>query len=170
MLALKFLTADGKGPQTKFEWPLPRKTKRGRWHPGRWVTVSGELEVCKRGIHACLPDQARQWMNDRLFVIELQEVVEQRDKLLARRGRLLREVEEWSLSVWSKKGWSTQRVEDVRRACRRSDESIRRDALGWFETLELRPMVTPLATSALCAQVLAALPSVDLDAVLREAA
>jgi hypothetical protein len=86
-LALKFL--DGStGPYSRFDWPLPN----GK--PGKWVKASGKLEVCRNGIHACTVAQAPGWLRDDAYLIELGgKVVDSGDKLCARKGRLVRELD-----------------------------------------------------------------------------
>lgn len=96
VMALKFLTAEGRGPYSKFAWPLP---KDGR--PGKWTKVDGDLAVCKRGIHACTLDQATDWLDARCFVIELRDAESVDGKLLAPAGRLVRELP-WDTATFAK--------------------------------------------------------------------
>ncbi len=85
-LALKFLNANGRGRNSGFAWPLPDNGS-----PGEWVTADGPLVTRKNGIHACTLTQALRWTNVRAYIIELDgEVIDAGDKLVARRGRLLR--------------------------------------------------------------------------------
>jgi hypothetical protein len=171
MLALKFLTADGRGPTSKFEWPLPRRTKAGRWIPGRWVTVAGDLKVCMVGVHACLPKFTRAWENDRLFVIELDgDVQDFGDKVVARRGRLLREVEEWRYPA-PRLQLSRQHLDEVRDGCRNPTGAPWRLVRQWLAEFGVRPPVTPLTTSAMAALIAEQLPPVlDFEALVREEA
>ncbi len=88
-LAIKFLDADGRGPYSGHAWPLPRDGK-----PGRWVHAKGDLSACENGIHAASAEQAPHWIRERAFLIELGgEITDADGKLLARRGRLLRELD-----------------------------------------------------------------------------
>ena len=90
-LALKFLDEGAIGPYSEFRWPKPRGSR-----PGKWVHVNGELDMCKRGIHACAFVQATRWLREECYVIELRDVVsDDGDKLLARSGRLVRRVDSW---------------------------------------------------------------------------
>jgi len=90
MLAWKFLDGD-RSPFQFFTWPLPN----GK--PGRWVHAKGDLAACKNGIHACTPEQAVDWLRSDLFVIELGgRIIDAGDKLVARKGRLIRKVEAWN--------------------------------------------------------------------------
>ena len=84
-LALKFLNADDTGSYSGHRWPVPN----GK--PGAWVKCSGKLEPCQNGVHACTLQQAPSWLNDNAYLIELGgQVVDNEDKLVARRGRLIR--------------------------------------------------------------------------------
>jgi len=90
-LALKFLDAGAVGPYSGFRWPKPRGSR-----PGKWVHVDGDLDMCKRGIHACTFAQATRWLREECYVIELRDVVsDDGAKLLARSGRLVRRVDSW---------------------------------------------------------------------------
>jgi len=90
-LALKFLDAGAVGPYSAFRWPKPRGSR-----PGKWVRVNGDLDMCKRGIHACTFAQASGWLREECYVIELRDVVsDDGQKLLARSGRLVRRVDSW---------------------------------------------------------------------------
>jgi hypothetical protein len=90
-MALKFLREGGVGTHSGFQWPLPN----GK--PGKWVKVTGTLEACENGIHAALPHQAMSWFHAECYVIELGgKVIDSGDKLVARKGRLIRRVDEWN--------------------------------------------------------------------------
>ena len=88
MNAYKFLRPDGTGVFTRFAWPLPGG------EPGEWV--EGEPDPCRTGVHACRLGDLPYWAGRVLYEIELGgEVVEHKDKLVARRGRLLRRIDAW---------------------------------------------------------------------------
>jgi hypothetical protein len=90
-LALKFLGVGAIGPYSGFAWPKPRGSR-----PGKWVHVDGDLDMCRRGIHACTFAQATRWLREECYVIELRDVVsDDGEKLLARSGRLVRRVDSW---------------------------------------------------------------------------
>ena len=88
MNAYKFLRSDGTGVFTGFVWPLPNGG------PGAWVDA--RVDPCKSGIHACRLSDLPLWVGRTLYEIELSgEMVEDRMKLVASRGRLLRRIEAW---------------------------------------------------------------------------
>jgi hypothetical protein len=88
VIAYKFLRPDGASVFTGFRWELPDGG------PGRWVDA--RVDPCRSGIHACRVTDLPLWAGRALYEIELDgEIVEQRSKLVASRGRLLRRVEAW---------------------------------------------------------------------------
>ena len=98
MIAYKFLREGGRGPYSKFTWPLPTRRADGTWEPGEWVEATGELVLCENGIHACRAEDVLTWLDAEMYEVELGgEIVEGKDKLCARRGRLLRRVEAWDM-------------------------------------------------------------------------
>jgi hypothetical protein len=92
--AYKFLRNGGVAPFTGTRWPRPQN---GR--PGQWIDA-GRVETCRRGVHACTPDDLPFWFQDELWEIELDgEVQRVGHKLVARRGRLVRRVGGWNAGV-----------------------------------------------------------------------
>jgi hypothetical protein len=88
---IKFLNAGGIGPYSEFRWPRPTDGM-----PGEWVEVTGALELCRNGIHACTVAQGMCWIRSTAYLIELDgERLDGGNKLCARRGRLLVELS-WS--------------------------------------------------------------------------
>jgi hypothetical protein len=85
VIAYKFL-ADGRiAPFTGFRWPV-----------GEWVEAD-TVEPCRAGVHACHIRDLPLWMHRELWELELGgEVVEHARKLVASRGRLVRQVREWT--------------------------------------------------------------------------
>jgi hypothetical protein len=78
VIAYKFLSAGGYGPFSGFEWP-----SAGDWVDGR--------------ISACRASDLPIWLHEELWVVELEgPIQEARTKLVAPRGRLLRQVPEWT--------------------------------------------------------------------------
>jgi hypothetical protein len=96
MVFYKVLDANGcscNGGSLK--WSLPVKNEDGTWTPGEWTPeIAGPLVECRNGYHLATIEQLPQWLNDRIFVAEVDgELVESsdRDKWVARRVRLVRE-------------------------------------------------------------------------------
>jgi hypothetical protein len=88
VIAYKFLRSDGTGVFTRFRWPLPDGG------PGAWVQAG--VDPCRSGIHACRRADLPLWAGRTLYEIELDgEILEDRMKVVASRGRLLRRVEAW---------------------------------------------------------------------------
>jgi hypothetical protein len=88
MIAYKFLRPDGASVFSGFRWPLPDGG------PGQWVDA--RVDPCRSGIHACRVADLPLWVGRVLYEVELDgEIVEQRSKVVASRGRLLRRVEAW---------------------------------------------------------------------------
>jgi hypothetical protein len=77
-------------------WPLPTKTK-----PGKWVEISGDLQICRRGIH--LTKEPTNWMKVgcSIYEAEAKGIAEwEGDKCVCASARLVREVE---VPAWWKK-------------------------------------------------------------------
>jgi hypothetical protein len=88
VIAYKFLRPDGTSLFTGFRWQLPDGA------PGEWVDA--RVDPCRSGIHACRVSDLPFWVGRALYEVELEgEVLEQRSKLVASRGRLVRRVEAW---------------------------------------------------------------------------
>jgi hypothetical protein len=92
VIAYKFLGRGGASVFTGFSWPVPDGG------PGDWVEA--DVEPCRSGIHACLPEHLPLWAGSLLYEVELDgEVVEDRTKVIAPRGRLTRRIEAWDEGV-----------------------------------------------------------------------
>jgi hypothetical protein len=88
VIAYKFLRADGATVFSAFRWPLPADG------PGPWVEAPAR--PCRSGIHACRARDLSYWVGPLLFEIELDgEIVAERTKVIATRGRLLRRLPIW---------------------------------------------------------------------------
>lgn len=88
MIAYKFLRPDGTGVFSGFAWPLPDG------EPGAWVEAS--IAACRSGIHACRVRDLPLWLGRDLWEAELAgEIVEERTKVVASRGRLVRRIDAW---------------------------------------------------------------------------
>lgn len=85
--AFKFLRAGRVGPFTRTSWP----------EAGTWLDATGELALCRSGIHGLRPSALPFWLAEELWRIELDETQEAAPGvLLARRGRLLERVAGWN--------------------------------------------------------------------------
>ena len=74
------------------QWPLPHDGQ-----PGKWIKVTGPLRACQNGLHVCRLEQLVEWLGPTIWRIEIQgERIEQSDKIVARRGRLLSRCEGWT--------------------------------------------------------------------------
>ena len=95
MRAAKFLGVGAVGLFSDFRWPTPVDDG-----PGAWVGEQS-VEACRRGIHACtFGAEMLDWIDDELWIIELEDPVELGDGvLLARRGRLIERIEEWDAAA-----------------------------------------------------------------------
>jgi hypothetical protein len=86
--AYKFLSEDGRGVFSGFDWPLPTGG------PGAWV--ESDVAACRAGIHACRTADLPYWVAGRLYEIELDGAVDELPlKLVAPRGRLLGRIDAW---------------------------------------------------------------------------
>jgi hypothetical protein len=84
--AYKFTRRGARSPFTSFTWPV-----------GEWVEAQGELALCRNGIHACRPEALPRWLNDELWLVELEDVEDEHEGLLlARRGRLIERIDAWN--------------------------------------------------------------------------
>jgi hypothetical protein len=87
--AYKFLTRDGHGVFSRFAWPLPDGA------PGEWV--ESDVDPCRAGIHACRQGDLPYWVAPTLYEVELDGAVNEHPmKVVATRGRLLRQVLTWN--------------------------------------------------------------------------
>lgn len=85
MLCYKFLREGHTGLFSGFTWPLEE-----------WVDVDGRLVPTRRGIHACRERDLAYWLDEELWVAELDgEILEDERMLVASRGRLVEKVESW---------------------------------------------------------------------------
>jgi hypothetical protein len=92
VLAYKFLRTGAIGPFSGFAWPAP-----GPSGPGAWVEARPFRGTCGAGVHGCDADHLVYWLNDALWIVELDgEVAAADKKLIAPRGRLVRRVEAWN--------------------------------------------------------------------------
>lgn len=92
MRAYKFLTYEGRGVFSGFDWPPPNGG------PGAWVDA--DVAPCRTGIHACRAVDLPYWVTGALYEIELDGPVDELPlKLVAVRGRLLRRIDVWDAAT-----------------------------------------------------------------------
>lgn len=85
MIAYKFLGPGRTALYSGSVWPLEG-----------WVEADGPLALCRNGVHASRGGDLPGWLNDELWVVELDgELEEEGDVVFARRGRLVRNVDTW---------------------------------------------------------------------------
>jgi hypothetical protein len=86
--AYKFLDRGRVAPFSGFRWPVRA-----------WVD-GGRVEPCRAGIHACRVHDLPVWIGDELWEVELDgEIIERERQVIAQRGRLVRQVDEWTDEV-----------------------------------------------------------------------
>ena len=80
------------------KWSLPTQNEDGTWTPGDWMDdIHGELEICDNGYHVVKFDQLIYWLNTRIFEVEVDgEIIEDYDKSVCRKCRLVRELTAWN--------------------------------------------------------------------------
>ena len=86
MIAYKLLRKGRVAPFGGIAWPPP----------GEWLEVE-RAETCRSGIHACRAQDLPFWLGlGELWEVEVDDIVARERKLVARRGRLVRRVDEWN--------------------------------------------------------------------------
>jgi hypothetical protein len=91
VIAYKFLGPGAIGLFSGFRWPTPREGT-----PGAWVDVEGALVPGWNGVHAVTLERLTDWIDDELWIVELDgEIEDLEGVLLARSGRLLLRIEGW---------------------------------------------------------------------------
>jgi len=88
VIAYKFLDGEGRAIFSGFDWTgVPS---------GGWVETGGVVP-CREGVHGCRPSDLAWWLNEELWEVELDgDVTDAGRKVVARRGRLHRRIDEWS--------------------------------------------------------------------------
>ncbi len=133
--AWKFLDERSMGIFSGFTWPKSTVETA----PGPWVE-SSEVIPCYEGVHACSVEQLAWWMSAQLWEIELDgPVIEKGPKLVAKRGRLIRLVDEWPAFGTGLAEWAVWRVRDhavdVLTAVGANDAAAKLTAAGSFDDL-----------------------------------
>jgi hypothetical protein len=89
VIAWKFLAPSATGPFSRVAWPIP--TEGG---PGQWLEA--RVHPCASGIHACEASDLPFWLHAELWEVELDgPVLRVGRKVVAPRGRLIRQIEAW---------------------------------------------------------------------------
>jgi hypothetical protein len=87
MEALKFLRPGRVGPFSNVTWP----------EPGEWLETEERPELCRAGVHALMPEALSRWVAEELWRVELDgDHTVTRGVVVAPRGRLLEQVEDWN--------------------------------------------------------------------------
>ena len=75
-------------------WPLPRGKR-----PGKWVEVTGKIELCSNGLHVVTAEHVLDWDGAEVWEVEIGGVTEtDGNKVAAQRARLVRLVmDKWAL-------------------------------------------------------------------------
>lgn len=103
MRAYKFLDAQGRSPYTGAPWPSP----------GTWVEAAN-VRQCREGVHGCTAADLSWWLAVQLWEIELDgDILEARHKVVARRGRLVRQIEAYAGAVRALGELSAWRCRDL---------------------------------------------------------
>ncbi len=116
MLAWKFFAPGAVAPFTGIHWPLPGKA---------WVEARSKPGP---GVHACALEDLPYWIDQELWVVELDgEVARARRQLVATRGRLVARMDEWPAAqaefTGACIGRTRRRVVDARLAAGRDNEA-----------------------------------------------
>jgi hypothetical protein len=91
VIAYKFLDGAGRGVFSGFRWT--------EQPAGTWVETPAAVP-CREGVHGCRPADLAWWLNEELWEVELDgDVVDAGRKVVARRGRLRRRLDEWAGSA-----------------------------------------------------------------------
>jgi hypothetical protein len=101
---IKFLDKNGRSPYANFKWPLPKKFLWW-WIPGKWTEkIKGNLVFCSKGYHFTNEKMAAQWIDDKMYEIEVNgdyDFDEEYGKYVCRQARLLREIEAYNKIDWN---------------------------------------------------------------------
>lgn len=85
MILYKFLGRERVALYTGYEWPVDE-----------WVETGGPLDLCANGLHACNELNLPGWIDDELWLIELDGETETHDDVVvAQRARLVGRVDGW---------------------------------------------------------------------------
>src|SRR5574340_809992 len=83
-----------------YKWLNGREATRVsgyRYRLGQWKEVTGPLIPCENGLHLMCPQHLSRWIASDLFVAEYEgELIEQDDKLVVRRARIVEHLKGWN--------------------------------------------------------------------------
>jgi len=87
------------GPVIAYKFLGPGRTalySGSVWPLDGWIEADGPLALCRNGVHASRGGDLPGWLDDELWIVELDgELTEDGDIVLGRRGRLIRNVDTW---------------------------------------------------------------------------
>jgi len=67
---------------------------------GKWFEVEGVLMPCISGLHLCRAKDLLEWLAPEIWEAEYEgECIEEKDKLIVRKARLIRRLENWDLTA-----------------------------------------------------------------------
>ena len=93
MIAYKFLKRGAVGRFSGYRWMTPTPSSAGEW-----LSSEGELHLCGKGIHACTTQHLPYWIDDELWIAELEDpVTAEGEMVLSHRGRLLGQIDAWNM-------------------------------------------------------------------------
>jgi hypothetical protein len=91
LLSYKFLHGGHRGLFSDFVWPVRE-----------WVEVAEPLVPGRHGIHACRTGDLPHWLDDELWIAEVDGLVLEEERMLvSSRGRLLEQVDGWDAEATS---------------------------------------------------------------------
>jgi hypothetical protein len=99
MRLYKILSADGNSCNGgNARWLLPKQNEDGTWTPGEWMPgIEGKLVRCTNGYHVVDQRHLLEWLNARIFEVEVDgEIINADDKHVCRKCRLVRELTAWN--------------------------------------------------------------------------
>lgn len=118
MTFYKFLSTGRVGAYSGFVWPV-----------GSWVEVEPPLVPTRRGIHACTLPDLPFWLDEELWIVELQgELLEDERMVVASLGCLVEQVRAWDRRLLGE-------LASVCLARRCHDAALLEDATYWDDAI-----------------------------------
>lgn len=132
MNAYKFLGRGAVGLFSGFKWPTPAGDR-----PGEWIDVEGPLVAGSNGVHALRTSALVYWIDDELWVTELEgETTEADGIVLGRRARLVRRVPAWNEAT--ARAFTQSCLESARASAARALPDLASRALATVPPTELQ--------------------------------